>query len=277
MTLTPCRHRPRLPHPTGRGRARGPLAARAFPDAPVYTSFYEAEGTYPEFPDVRIRTAPINKVGPLRPPPVALPFLAPASPGCRSTPTSSSAAAAGPTGRRPAARLVYCHAPARWLYQPASTWADGRRIGQGAALPRCAGAAALGPRAAARADRYLCNSAVVRDRSRRPTGSTPRWCRPAGIDADGPHEADPRSADWADGYLLVVSRLLPYKNVDRVVEALRGSDHRLVVVGAGPEWSHLRAIAGRTCGSSASSPTRQMRWVYAHARALVAPTTKTSA
>ena len=58
------------------------------------------------------------------------------------------------------------------------------------------------------------------------------------------HEAPgPRAEleDWADGgYHLVVSRLLPYKNVDVVVER-GGTGHRLVVVGPGPGQRRRRA------------------------------------
>ncbi|MGV0803355.1 glycosyltransferase family 4 protein, partial [Mycolicibacterium elephantis] len=35
------------------------------------------------------------------------------------------------------------------------------------------------------------------------------------------------------GFYLVVSRLLPYKNVDVIVRAFAGTDRRLVVVGKG--------------------------------------------
>ena len=46
------------------------------------------------------------------------------------------------------------------------------------------------------------------------------------------------------GFLLCVSRLLPYKNVDVVLEAMRSLPHeRLVVVGAGPERARLTSAA----------------------------------
>ena len=54
--------------------------------------------------------------------------------------------------------------------------------------------------------------------------------------------------DWLgdrglDGaYYLVVSRLLPYKNVDAIVRAFAGTDRRLVVVGHGPEADRLRQL-----------------------------------
>jgi glycosyltransferase involved in cell wall biosynthesis len=127
-------------------------------------------------------------------------------------------------------------------------------------------------RAAARADRYLCNSRVVRERIADAYGITAEVVpAPVGIDTSGYAEPVPALADWGDGYLLVVSRLLPYKNVDRVVEAVRGLEERLVVVGAGPELESLTALLPPNARIVSDLPDSQMRWVYAHARALVAP------
>ena len=108
---------------TQRGGAERVVLAlhRAFPEATIHTTLYDPDGTYPEFRDARIETSPLNKVGRLRRSHrAALPFLAPASSRLRIDAdvvvASSSGWAHGfaITGRR----LVYCHAPARWLYQP---------------------------------------------------------------------------------------------------------------------------------------------------------------
>ncbi|WP_376713990.1 hypothetical protein [Janibacter limosus] len=57
----------------------------------------------------------------------------------------------------------------------------------------------------------------------------------------------PEAADWTDGFHLVVSRLMPYKNVDVVIEAFAGLPERLVVIGAGPLPDQLRTSAPRQC------------------------------
>ena len=36
--------------------------AETFPDAPLYTSLYDPEGTYPEFAGLDIQTTPLNKI-----------------------------------------------------------------------------------------------------------------------------------------------------------------------------------------------------------------------
>ena len=83
----------------------------------------------------------------------------------------------------------------------------------------------------------------------------------------------PELEDWAStgGYHLVVSRLLPYKNVDVVVEAVRGTEHRLVVVGAGPGRDALVASLPGNVRLLSGLTDAQLRWVYAHTRILVAP------
>ncbi|KFC49608.1 hypothetical protein GY12_26595 [Micrococcus luteus] len=49
---------------------------RMWPDAPIYTTFYDPEGTFPEFKDAHIVTSPLNRVGLLRKDPRrALPLL----------------------------------------------------------------------------------------------------------------------------------------------------------------------------------------------------------
>ena len=264
---------------TQRGGAERVVLAlhRAFPEATIHTTLYDPDGTYPEFRDARIETSPLNKVGRLRRSHrAALPFLAPVSSRLRIDAevvvVSSSGWAHGfaITGRR----LVYCHAPARWLYQPVEYLG-----GPPYSSARGLALAALRPfllrwdrRAAGRADRYLCNSRVVRERIAEVYGITAEVVpAPVGIDTSGPTEAVPALTDWADGFLLVVSRLLPYKNVDRVVEALRELDERLVVVGAGPERESLSAMLPGNARIVSDLPDSQMRWVYAHARALVAP------
>ncbi len=173
--------------------------------------------------------------------------------------------------------IAYCHSPARWLYQ-SETYLGGP-------LWRSVPGVALGlmrpslvrwdRRAARRPDRYLCNSRVVRTRIREAYGIDAQVVpAPHGMDPTGPQSPVDALADWADdGYLLVVSRLLPYKNVD--VAASRPSRGRTIGSSSserGPERDAARRRpAPQRAPDSPDSATRQLRWVYAHARVLVAP------
>lgn len=267
---------------TQRGGAERVVLAlhRAFPDATIHTTLYDPDGTFPEFRDARIEVSPLNRV-PLfrRNHRAALPFLALAARTVRTDAdvvvASSSGWAHGFDHSRSGAVLVYCHNPARWLYQtdtylgrPAHTSPVGLSLlGLRPLLIR------WDRRAAARADAYLANATVVRERIRAAYGRDADVVfPPSGLDPGLPAAPIPALADWADGgFHLVVSRLLPYKNVHHVVEAFRDLPERLVVVGHGPLAGQLRSLAPPNVRLISGLTDAQLRWAYAHCTALLAP------
>ena len=121
------------------------------------------------------------------------------------------------------------------------------------------------------ADGYLANSRVVRDRMREAYGiEAPVLPAPHGMDPDAPQEPVAALDGWRD-YYLVVSRLLPYKNVEAAVEAFRDLPERLVVVGHGPLKRSLERRLPPNVRLLSNLTDAQLRWVYARSRALVAP------
>ncbi|WP_156466208.1 glycosyltransferase family 4 protein [Janibacter sp. Soil728] len=250
--------------------------ARAFPGATIHTTLYDPEGTFPEFRDHDIRVSPLNRVGPLRRNHrAALPFLPFAAGRLRIDAdlviASSSGWAHGfpTTGRK----LVYCHAPARWLYQSERyLGSDPRRSPVGLALLALrAPLRAWDQRAARTGDAYLANSNVVRERIGEAYGIDAEVLPPPfAVDTTGEREPVPEASDWPEGYHLVVSRLMPYKNVDVVIDAFRELPERLLVIGAGPLLDRLRASAPDNVRIATELSDAQMRWAYEHATALVA-------
>ena len=157
---------------TQRGGAERVVLAlmRAFPDAEVHTLLYDADGTFPEFRDARVVTSPLNRIAPLRRHHrAALPLLAAAASrmtvDADVTVVSTSGWAHGFDVR--GRSVVYCHNPARWLYQ-GEDYLGGRSrslagLVLGALAPRLRRwdrAAMLGH------DTYLVNATVVRERVR---------------------------------------------------------------------------------------------------------------
>lgn len=265
---------------TQRGGAERVVLAilRAFPDAELHTLLYDPEGTYPEFRQYRIVTSSLNDVGALRHHHrFAFPLLAPAAARHRIEADVVICSTSGWAHGFPTdgATLVYCHSPARWLYQPRN-YLGGPRW----ASPTGWVLAALSPaltrwdrRAARRAARYLSNSRVVRDRIGEAYGIEATVLpAPHGVEPNGPSRPVPSLEDWAqEGYHLIVSRLLPYKNVGPALAAFTGSSERLVIVGAGPLRERIEGDCGPNARLVSDLDDAQMRWVYAHARALVAP------
>lgn len=245
---------------------------RAFPHAPLYTSLYEPGATFPEFGAIDVRTLPINRLSLLRKHHrAALPLLAPSFSSLRISADvvicSSSGWAHGASveGRK----VVYCHTPARWLYQS-------ERYLRGRSRPIRTAAGLFRSRlerwdrqAAASADCYLANSTVVAERIRLFYGLDAEVVPPPpAITPDGPSHA---FAGVEPGFVLCVSRLLPYKNVDAVVHAFAElPQERLVVAGTGPQESMLRAAAGPNVTFVGRVTDGELRWLYANCRALVA-------
>ena len=261
---------------TQRGGAERVVLAlmRAFPDAEVHTLLYDADGTFPEFRDARVVTSPLNRIAPLRHHHrAALPLLASAASrmtvDADVTVVSTSGWAHGFDVR--GRSVVYCHNPARWLYQ-GEDYLGGRSrslpgLLLGALAPRLRRwdrAAMLGH------DTYLVNATVVRERVRAAYGIDARVVfPPTVVTPDGGEE---RVGPFDPGFHLVVSRLLPYKNVDKAVDAFRTMpDERLLVIGRGPEEDRLRAGLPANVAIVSDVSDTQLRWAYRHAVALVAP------
>ncbi len=248
--------------------------ARAFPGAPIHTSFYEPATTFPEFEACDVRTMPMNRVGILREHHrLAFPLLAPAFSLLK---VDADVAVCSSTGWAHGARVrgrsvVYCHSPARWL------WVKDQYLPAGSSVAKRAALAALerplrrwDVRAAHRADRYLVNSSLIRERVQRAYGIDAEIVPPPfSLAVDGPRRA-PGGVEA--GFFLCVARLLPYKNVRAVVEAFADLPaERLVVVGTGPEGSALQATATANVRMVGAVTDEELVWLYANAVALVAP------
>ena len=214
--------------------------ASMWPDAPIYTSLFRPDSTFPEFSAHDVRTSFLNRLPVDRRFRMLLPLYPAAfrSLGVLDADVIVSSSSGWGHGIRRSARsfhAVYCHNPARWLYgEPylnASSWLAG------AVRPL------LGPlrrhdrRAAARADLYIANSETTRRRVREAYGIEAVVVPP-------PVDTERFTPCPRGERLLVVSRLLPYKRVDLVVDAATRAGIGLDIVGDGPALDDLRARAG---------------------------------
>jgi glycosyltransferase involved in cell wall biosynthesis len=241
--------------------------ARAFPGVPLYTSVYEPDQTFEGFRDVPVRTSSLQHIPAIRRDPrIALPALPFVWNSMKAqdadvvlASSSGWAHAIGvPEGAR---KIVYCHNPARWLYQ-SQAYEDTRRRKMFLRLvaPRLR---AWDRSAAASADLYLTNSRVVADRVRQVYGIDPVVLHPPVlVDATAPARPIP---GLEPGFWLTIGRGRSYKRTQILVEGTRLLGRgRLVIVGgvdlhAGdPHVTCLGVVADD-----------QLRWLYANARALV--------
>jgi glycosyltransferase involved in cell wall biosynthesis len=252
--------------------------AKAFPGAPIYTTLYHPPETFRDFAALDVRTTWLNRIGFFRRHHrAALPFL----PNAVSHLTidadvvlvSSSGWAHGV--KTTGVKLVYCYTPARWLYQTHRYLGDHPTTSSDLALK------VLGPwlrrwdaRAARTAAAYISTSSVVQDRVHT-AYALPSIVIPAprpDTDSVEP-EAIAEVEAWLDGhpYEICVSRLLPYKNVDQIIEAYAHEpDRRLVVVGRGPQEAEFQAKAGDNVYFCQDISDAELAWLYRGSRALLA-------
>jgi glycosyltransferase involved in cell wall biosynthesis len=121
-----------------------------------------------------------------------------------------------------------------------------------------------------RHDAYLVNSTVVRERFRSTYGlDATILFPPSVVRVDGPQAP---VGPFDTGFHLLVSRLLPYKFVDKALAAFADlPDERLLVIGRGPEQERLRALLPPNAALASDVSDAQLRWAYQHCVALVAP------
>jgi glycosyltransferase involved in cell wall biosynthesis len=259
---------------TQRGGAERVVLAMssAFPAAPIYTSFYEPGGTFPEFVSRDIRTLWVDRFAPMRSRHrLAFPLLARAFSSLEVDADVVLCSSSGwAHGARTAGRkIVYCHSPAKWLYRPDDYLGVGNRY-----LTRSALAAARplllrwDRRVAATADLYLANSSFVATQIHDAYGIDAEVVHPPVVlDTSGARDAVP---GIEPGFFLAVSRLLPYKNVSATVAAFRELPaERLVVVGEGVQAESLRIEATTNVTFLGTVGDAQLRWLYAASRGLV--------
>ncbi|MHB1783280.1 MAG: glycosyltransferase, partial [Acidimicrobiales bacterium] len=227
---------------------------------------------FPGFAAHDVRTMPVDRVPLLRGHHrLAFPLLAPSFSAlhldadvvvCSSTGWAHGATVSG-------RKIVYCHSPARWLYQTARYLGDRHGWARWPVEAIAVPLRAWDRRAALSAHRYLVNSTVVRDRVRAAYGIEAEILPPpSGLDATGPEEAVP---GLDAGFVLCISRLLEYKNVGAVVEAFsRLPGERLVVAGTGPLLDSLRRSAPSNVVLLGAVPEAQLRWLYRSCAAVVA-------
>ncbi len=240
--------------------------AGMWPDAPIYTSLYRVDSTFPGFGATEVRVSALDFF------PVDHGFrnLFPLYPAAfRSFGTltqdiviSSSSGWAHSVRTAPHSfHVVYCYTPARWLYGGEYLGAARRKL---AFRPFIGAMRSWDRGAARRAHLYIAISHEVRRRIRRQYGiDAPVVYPPVDVERFRPQERGER--------LLVVSRLLPYKRVDVIVDTATRAGIALDVVGTGPALDDLRRRAGPTVQFHGRASDAEVTALMDSCRALCLP------
>jgi len=243
---------------------------RLFPEADIFTLFYDPETISPL---IRSHTVKASFLNPLR---GVYRSLLPLMPialedfDLRSYDlviSSESGPAKGVLTSATSRHFCYCHTPMRYLWElyPAYRREFGESALKRIALAPVANYMRLWDYAsAARVDGFMANSQNVAHRiwrtyRRRSTVIYP----PVAVDT---FRYEPPA-----GYFLMVSEMVPYKKLDYAIRVFEKSGRKLKIVGNGPEFKKLKRLAGphvEFCGRVTDS---ELGDLYSRCRALVVP------
>jgi glycosyltransferase involved in cell wall biosynthesis len=246
-----------------------------FPDAPIFTSLYDPEDTFPAFEDLDVRTSFLQRVPHKGDKFRALLTLYPAAfsgfelEDYDLVLSSSSGWAHGITQFK-GLHLCYCYTPARWLYLQRSYFGRNGPVPawwRYPLQPVLTGLMRWDKRAARRVSHYIAISHASAQRIRRFYG------RPATV-VHGPIDierigVDPAAPTASPPYYMTLARLLPYKRIDRAIEACERLGRRLIVVGHGPGSRGLRRMAGPLIEFRERVPDHELNRLLAGCTALI--------
>jgi glycosyltransferase involved in cell wall biosynthesis len=264
---------------TQRGGAERVVEAmhEIWPDAPIFTSVYDAKGTFASFQKMNVQTSFMQK----------LPFAAqsrfnklflPLYPLAFETldlrefdvvVSSSTRFAHGVLTTPETCHLCYCHSPSRfaWRYHEYITEGGFANASKTILQPLIHRLRLWDYIAAQRVECYIANSFNISRRIRKVYGRDSEVIYPP-VDIERFYISPEPSAD----YYLIVSRLLSYKKIDLAIEACNRLKLPLKIVGLGPDMPRLKAMAGPTVELLGRLPDGgQLAELYANCRAFIFP------
>lgn len=247
-----------------------------YPEAPIFTSVYDAEHTLPSFKTMDVRTSFLQRFAFARTAKfhkLALPFFPTAFEHFDMSSydivlSSTTGFAKGVITGPETCHICYCHTPARfaWRYHEYVTQGGyGKRAKQ--ILPFLIHRLRAWDYASAqRVDFYISNSYNTARRVQKFYGKRSEVLHPP-VSVDRFSIVPNPSAD----YYLIVSRLVGYKRVDLAVEACTKLGIPLKVVGTGPDLTRLKQIAGPSIEFLGRLKDGEVTNLFANCRAFLFP------
>ena len=183
--------------------------------------------------------------------------------------SSESGPAKGVLVRPGAPHICYCHSPMRYLYDHYSQY----RAQMKPLTRRYFSHLAHRLRqwdftTAARVDHIVANSSFIAARVRRFWGREASVVHPfANLEMYSYEEGAGESSE----YFVAVSELVQYKRIDLAIEAMRGLDAKLIVVGSGEQRKALEKDSPPNVEFRGRVPDEGLRDLYRGAKALIFP------
>jgi len=244
--------------------------ARLFPDAPIFTSVFAPDDRVGSaFSDREIHTSALQNIPwvrslyrgtlPLMPWAFSRLDLSGFDVVISSSHAFAKSVHAGPA----ATHICYCHTPPRYLWDLVKVYNPGL---QGVLLtPLLRHLRKRDVEASQNVHSFVANSTYVAGRIARTYGRDARVIYPP-VDVD-----EFTLTNDEPSYYLAGGRMVPYKHLDKAVQAANRGKLPLVMFGDGPERARLSRMAGSTVKFVGSVSTPQLAKLIHKARAFLFP------
>ncbi len=251
------------------------VIARLLPGAPLFTLIHVPGSVSKVIEDRPILTSPLQSLPGIARHYRRLPPLFPWAVSRwrldgfdRIVSVSACVAKSAPV-KKGARHICYINAPMRYAWDLTDDYFSSGIAGRcraALARPFLAALRRWDRRTADRVDRYIANSRNIADKVNRFYGrSAEVLYPPVACDRFRPTGRAP------EDFYLVLSALVPYKRIDRAVEAFRTLDLPLVIAGDGPERARLESVASSNVRFLGRVDDRTAADLLARCRALVFP------
>src|SRR3989338_1687918 len=243
---------------------------KIFPDAPIYTLFYDKKFSTKHLPDAEIRPSYLQKIHLINKHYKYAAILMPSAVESFDLSdfdvvVSSSVFFSKGLVLRPKTRhICYCYSPTRQLWDlhhiPYSILHTPYSLAQH--LLRL-----WDRQAADRVDEFVAISETVRSRIQKYYKKDAKVIYPPIPELP---EGDPERPMEKE-YYLIVSRLFPHKNIDLAIDAFNKLGFELVIIGDGPARRELQATAGKNVRFLGRTDDETIATYYRHAKAFIMP------
>ncbi|MFH0886608.1 MAG: glycosyltransferase [bacterium] len=243
-----------------------------YPEAPIYTSFYIPDSTYPEFKECVIKTSFMQHLPFIRYLFRFYFYLFPLAfrsfnfKGYDLLLTSSSTFAKG-INKAGACHICYCHSPMR------VAWNNYNYIGKGLfknilrlfLSPFLAWLRSWDYRAAQKVDYFVCNSKNIAGQL------SLIYHRSAEVIYPPTDISQFYISDSVGDYYLIVSRLYSYKNIKLAIDVFNKNGLNLAIIGKGPDEAYFKKISGKNIRYLGIIDDKALAGYYSKCKALIFP------
>ncbi|TSC96652.1 MAG: group 1 glycosyl transferase [Parcubacteria group bacterium Athens0714_26] len=245
-----------------------------FPDAPVYTLFYDKKKTLGRFEGKVKSTSFLDRDIVIKNHRFFIPLMPLAASMMRLAEndydiilSSSAGYGKGITGRENAPHIVYCHTPLRyaWEYHKYFNWGEFLKF---ITSPMFWYLRRWDYKTAQKPEIFLANSNYIADKIKNYYGRKAEVLYPP-VDLKVFYK-DKKIKKC--GYFLAVGRLMGYKRFDLIIEAFNKLGLPLLIVGDGPELKNLKKLVrSASINFTGFVSEAELRCMYNEAEAVIFP------